>query len=337
MRRATLAVVLLGLLACVSAGDVSRPKGITGRLSCVLPVSKLQCIRDWRSGFVASVRMGYQGFEAADDWVSICGSSPIGNQTRFDMSVPDAIDAAQRAAPEWYRNIDNSFYLYPQSSPITQVIVLRAPNPWGDKFGTIAAIMFGYQTDDGLDFAVCGNALYAQFYLNPARAPAPPTPVTLKATFTSSLSEDGKLTALGSLDGLCSTRGGGYLGGDPWRSSKYFIKAVTKPCFVAWDAEIQSWDSPPSDPPKRVIGHYECDDDDEECNQTCHWDKKNSKKSASYSCAMAGTAIATGKYGAIMFDKHGHKFDWDRDEKGHLQQVKASDSVYEGEPEQEEN
>lgn len=177
--------------------------------------------------------MGYEGFDSNDDWLTVCSTS-IGNQTRFDMSTPDQIDNAQRAAPEWYRNIDNSFYLYPQQSPITQVIVLRAPNPWGDKFGTIAAIMFGYQTAEGLDFAVCGNALYAQFYLNPARAPAPPTPVTLKATFTSSLSEDGKLTALGSLDGLCSTRGGGFLGGDPWRSSKYFIKALTKPCFVPW-------------------------------------------------------------------------------------------------------
>jgi len=223
------------LVSCclLPTGDVSHGIPISGRLSCVLPVSKLQCIRDWRSGFVAGIRMGYKGFDDANDWLSVC-SQRIFNQTIFDMSTPAQIDDAQRSAPAWYKDTPSQFYLYPQNSPITQVIVLRAPNPWGDKFGTIAAILFGYQTQEGLDFAVCGNALYAQFYLNPARAPAPPTPVSLKATFTSSLSEDGKLTALGSLDGLCSTRGGGFLGGDPWKSSKYFIKHLIKPCFVRW-------------------------------------------------------------------------------------------------------
>jgi len=267
----------------------------------------------------------------------VCTGTASGNQTAFDMSVPGAIDSAQRSAPAWYRgNGDNSDYLYPQGAPITQVIVLSAPNPWGDKFGVIPAILFGYQTEDGLDFAVCGNALYANFYLNPARAPAPPTPVTLKTTYTSALSEGDKLTALGSLEAKCSVRGGGYLGGDPNTSSKYFIKATRKPCFVDWDAEIQTWNNVPTPPPERVTSGFECDEEDEPCLEPCHWDKKNSKKSASFSCAMSGTAIATGKYGAIMFDRDGNRFDWNRDEQGRLQQIKAGESVYEGESEEDE-
>ena len=92
-------------------------------------------------------------------------------------------------------------------------------------------------------------------------------------------------------------------------------------------------------PPQRVWGHFHCDDDLDEstCKQPCHWSKKDGKKSASYSCAMSGTAIATGKYGAIMFDKDGNKYDWDQDEHGHLKQVKSKDDdVYEGEADAEE-
>lgn len=218
------------------SGDVSHPKHLTGRLSCLLPVSKIQCIRDWRSGFVAGLKLGYEGFSDAQ-FLQIC-SNRIQNQTIFDMSTVTgnslAIDAAQASAPAWYRNVSSAYYLYPRGSPITQVIVLEAPNPWGDKYGTIPAILFGYLSGDTLDFAVCGNALYAQYYLNPGRYPAPPTPVTLKKVFTSSLSEEGELTALGSLDAKCSTRGTGFLGGDIWQSSKFFIKHLSKPCFTKY-------------------------------------------------------------------------------------------------------
>lgn len=182
---------------------------------------------------------------AVPQWLQIC-SGRIGNQTQFDMSVangPNSIDAAQTGAPDWYSSRAGDggrpdFYFYPASAPITQVIVLHAPNPWGDNFGNIPAILFGYLDgpvgNQRLDFAVCGNALYANYFLNPASAPAPPTPVTLKASFSSGLSEGGNFTALGSLEGKCGIRGNGYLGGDPWKNSKLRLKSVKKPCFTRW-------------------------------------------------------------------------------------------------------
>jgi hypothetical protein len=210
-------------------------------------VAKIECTRDWRSGFVAGVRLGYNGFDSVDSpqWLTIC-SNQIGNQTRFDMSVAsggNSIDSAQNGAPDWYSSRAGvggrpDFYFYPAGAPITQVIVLHAPNPWGNNFGNIPAILFGYLDGPAgnqvLDFAVCGNALYANYFLNPASAPAPPTPVTLKASFSSGLSETGNFTALGSLEGKCGIRGNGFLGGDPWKNSKLRLKSVTKPCFTRW-------------------------------------------------------------------------------------------------------
>jgi hypothetical protein len=75
------------------------------------------------------------------------------------------------------------------------MIVLQAPNPWGSKFGQIAAIIFAYLNDDGrngtkLDFAVCGNADYASSYLFPGEFPRSPTVVSLQAQFTNPLSEE---------------------------------------------------------------------------------------------------------------------------------------------------
>lgn len=107
------------------------------------------------------------------------------------------------------------------------------------------------------------------------------------------------------------------------------------------DNAIQSFVAPPSNPLQRVWGHFHCDPelDDDECKQPCHWSKKDGKKSASYSCAMSGTAIATGKYGAIMFDKDGNKYDWEYSN-GHMHQVKSSEEYdeepYEGESYEEE-
>lgn len=81
------------------------------------------------------------------------------------------------------------------------MIVLKAANPWGPKFGHIPAIIFAYlQTQppangtgpgtSSLNFAVCGNADYAYSYLYPDRYPLPPTMVTLQATYTNPLSEE---------------------------------------------------------------------------------------------------------------------------------------------------
>lgn len=327
MRSAIAAVVLLGLLAGAAAKDVSRPQPITGRLTCVLPVSRLQCIRDWRSGFVAGLKTGWEGITPSDSisnyMANIC-SNGIFNQTRYDMSVAtgsSSVASANSNAPAWYRVADPNELLYPAGAPITQVIVLHAPNPWGHKYGNIPAIIFGYQTDSGLDFAICGNPVYANFYLNPARAPAPPTPVTLKAVYNSPLSEDDIPTALGSFEGKCGWRGtsfASYIGGDPWKLSHYRVKALKRVCFTQWNNTIQPYVPGPSNPPNIIRSQFQCDANDEECLEPCHYDKKHSKKSVSFSCAVAGTGIATGKYGAIMFDKHGHKFEYDRDESGKL-------------------
>lgn len=46
------------------AGDVSKIK-LSGGETCMLPISKLQCIRDWRSGFVAGIKFGYADFTGA--------------------------------------------------------------------------------------------------------------------------------------------------------------------------------------------------------------------------------------------------------------------------------
>jgi len=320
MRRATVAVVLLGLLAVVSAGDISGPRPGTRQESCLLPVAKIECTRDWRSGFVAGVRLGYNGFDdvASPQWLQIC-SGRIGNQTQFDMSVAASIDTAQNGAPDWYSSRAGAggrsdFYFYPASAPITQVIVLHAPNPWGDNFGNIPAILFGYldgpANNQRLDFAVCGNALYANYFLNPTSAPAPPTPVTLKASFSSGLSETGNFTALGSLEGKCGIRGNGFLGGDPWKNSKLRLKSVKKPCFTRWNNAVQTFTPPTVDPPRRIWANFECRDrvNKTACRDPCHFSKKHDKKGPSFSCSSAGTTLAVGKFGPITFDQDGNSF-----------------------------
>jgi hypothetical protein len=178
--------------------------------------------------------------------MQVC-SNGIGNQTLFDMSAlegPQSIANAQTSpngAPAWYARAPTRpdvHYFYPRGAPITQIIVLKASNPWGDSFGTIPAVLFGYIRDDGeLDFAVCGNAVYANAFLRPATAPAPPTPVSLKSSHTSGLSEGDHFTSLSSFEGKCGVRGQGfssYLGGDPNTSTKFPIKALKKPCFTKW-------------------------------------------------------------------------------------------------------
>lgn len=354
MRRATVAAVLLGLLAIVSAGDVSKPKHGDGRLSCLLPIAKLQCIRDWRSGFVAGLKYSYAEFDSQGDptvpttsgtrnrlteqWMQVCSPS-TGNQTLFDMSAlegPQSIGNAQTSpngAPAWYARTPTRpdvHYFYPRGAPITQIIVLKASNPWGDSFGTIPAVLFGYIRDDGeLDFAVCGNAVYANAFLRPATAPAPPTPVSLKSSHTSGLSEGDHFTSLSSFEGKCGVRGQGfssYLGGDPNTSTKFPIKALKKPCFTKWDNKIVPWESTQPPPLQRIWGHFDCANTDTEvCTTPCHFNKKTNKKGPSYSCDRAGVALAVGKYGPIEFNDD-EMLEWDRDDAGAMVKVKTAAS-----------
>lgn len=149
-------------------------------------------------------------------------------------------------------------YFYPFTAPITQMIVLHAPNPWGAAHGTIPAIIFAYldstrrtvsttvtntttnitttvnttRTTTKLDFAICGNAEYASAFLYPGLYPLPPTPVTLQASYSNPLSEQLPLRFLGSFDGKCSIMGRGYLGGDPYQLSRNHLKVTTKACFA---------------------------------------------------------------------------------------------------------
>jgi hypothetical protein len=129
-------------------------------------------------------------------------------------------------------------YFYPYGAPITQMIVLQAPNPWGSGHGRIPAIIFAYlqQATVGngtvLDFAICGNAEYAMSFLYPADAPLPPTPVSLMASYSNPLSEEPRLRFLGSFDGKCGLMGRGYLGGDPYELSRNHLKLTTKACFA---------------------------------------------------------------------------------------------------------
>lgn len=47
----------------------------------------------------------------------------------------------------------------------------------------------------------------------------------------------------------------------------------------------------------------------------CYYNKHNAKDvGTSWSCAMQGTAIATGKYGALKLDLDGQRVGWQRDE-----------------------
>jgi hypothetical protein len=228
---------------------VSEPKHLTGRLTCVLPIARLQCTRDWRSGFVAGMRYGWDGITGVNTgggFFQIC-SPGIQNQTTFDMSRPTgsggSFGTANSGAPEWYRLTGstalNAAYLYKAGAPITQVIVLKADNPYGHKFGKIPAIIIVYQDivngQQQLKTAVCGNPVYAAAYLSPDTAPAPPTPVSLKAVYNSPLSEHTN-SALGSFEAKCSIRGtqfSAYHTGDPWKSSKFFIKNLEHVCFTA--------------------------------------------------------------------------------------------------------
>lgn len=126
----------------------------------------------------------------------------------------------------------NLEYFFPLGGLITQMIVLEASNPLGPTFGEIPAVIFRYYTPETseIGMATCGNAIYANAYLYPGSRP-PPTPVSLRSVFVNPLSA--KTPAfLSTFQATCSPKGGGYMGGDPYTSSKYHVLSIFKACFA---------------------------------------------------------------------------------------------------------
>lgn len=346
MRRSVVALALLGMAVCAFAesGDThtSFPKKGTGRPTCILPVKNLRCTVHTKTGFVAGMRYGYGPI---GDF-NVCSQGLTG-QTSWDMSpvayrqsVPGIRDDPV-SPPNWPgtnppRPIDET-QLMQYGSLITQVIVLKAENPLGPEFGNIPAIAFRYTNEDlaaaftagsipePYDWAICGNADYALAYLLPGSVPAP-TAVELKATYTSPLSEDDTPSFLGSFQGKCAPRGSGYLGGDPNTRSLFHIKELKKVCFAKL-AHVVPSNPRPSPSPRPVINY-----DWRVPYTPCYWDKKDSKKSTSFSCAASGATVATGKYAAIFVDENGNAVDMEMNAEGEFSQVPFK-QLYEGDPE----
>jgi hypothetical protein len=164
------------------------------------------------------------------------GSQPNPYQTTWNMANTNSTDFPTLPNGQY-----DPLYYYPPGGLITQVIVLQANNPWGNKFGVIPAIIFTYLTPGAsgfqLNVAVCGNGDYARFYLNPAAFPPPPTQAVLQAQYVSPLTPYDTPAFLGKFGAKCSQNGGGflqlsYLGGDPHTSSKNFIIHLQKVCFA---------------------------------------------------------------------------------------------------------
>jgi hypothetical protein len=79
-----------------------------------------------------------------------------------------------------------------------------------------------------------------QAYLDPLNAqPPPPTTPQLKSQFVNPRSDESPPRFLASFDGKCSTRGYGYLGGDPNTQSIYHVKWFNKPCFAPGGCSCQ--------------------------------------------------------------------------------------------------
>jgi hypothetical protein len=97
----------------------------------------------------------------------------------------------------------------------------------------IASLLCRYYAPETaqVGYAICGNARYANAYLFPLTAPPAPAVVTLKSVFVSPLSET-EPAFLASFSGKCYQRGYGFLGGDPYGSSKYHVQALGKACFA---------------------------------------------------------------------------------------------------------
>lgn len=165
--------------------------------------------------------------------------APVIEQTVWDMTDPNDPNFPTNST-----NQPNLDYYYPYGGLITQMIVLQAKNPYGDSFGTVAAAIFRYHANTtGYGFAVCGNARYANAYLRPLSSPPPPTVPMLQSQFVNPLSATNPGLFLAKFSGVCSTRGYGYLGGDPQTQSIYHVKYFTDPCFAAREWLAVLWAS----------------------------------------------------------------------------------------------
>lgn len=63
-------------------------------------------------------------------------------------------------------------------------------------------------------------------------------------------------------------------------------------------------------------------------HKPCYWDKKDSQKSASISCALTGEVVATGRYGVIMVGRDGKPVEAFPGSDGKMQVVPYDSSVY---------
>eukprot|EP00775_Hariotina_reticulata_P003098 gene3098-3377_t len=191
---------------------------------------------------------------------------------------------------------DPLFY-YINGGLITQVIVLQANNPWGNKFGIIPAIIFTYLTPSTtgqveVRVAVCGNGDYARFYLNPGAFPPPPTLTVLQTQYVSPLTPYDTPAFLGSFDAKCSQNGGGflqksYLGGDPHTNSKNFIIHLQKVCFATLNFTSKFNPVFPIPFNATAIDYSWWNNID---YRPCFYNKMAAKSSPSASCASTGQA-----------------------------------------------
>lgn len=375
MRRSLLvAAVLLGAAALVSAQDDTKgsfPKHFTGRLSCVTPIDRIKCTRDIRSGFVSGVQYGNEGVSG---FYQVCASpnipdaNPAGGlaggalgQVTYDLSVLGAntkalgsIQYANTVAGPpgnlWYKQDDLTDYVYPAGAPVTQVIVLEAKNPFGQGFGKVPAIIFVYIDEaNEPQTAICGNPIYANYYLGNSEV-APPTPVKLQASYSSPLvqpkyedQDNGKsvfLGALGAFQAKCSPSGRGYLGGDPNVYNRFAIEDLKQVCFLPFNVENNPFNcstinpdnstgcAPAGLPAANQTSAFTCDDNAEFCTKPCAYNKKTAKTGVSASCEFNGYGYVTGKYGLIEVDENGTPYEWTYGNEGYSGKTYGSKQAY---------
>ncbi|KAF8060348.1 hypothetical protein HT031_004884 [Scenedesmus sp. PABB004] len=324
MKLILLACALLALgLARAELPTESTPDKGTGAINCAVPIAQMTCTVDTRSGFVAGMQARAYGKGPRYGLRSVCSRG--GQYTDFmyaEKTYQTTWDMTDVNGTSFPRNADGTpilEYYFPLGGRISQMLVLKAANPYGPEWGSVAAIV--YYTPDTAEpgVTVCGNAAYANAYLYPGVAPPAPSIVTLQSQYVNPLSETTQMF-LSSFQGECSQRGFGFLGGDPqqarprWRgagggagmggrgagASKFHIKYTMKACFAP---PAQPINFPPQPPVTRPEVSYDWDVPYSPCYAP---DKKDLKASASLSCALTGQVVATGKYGVIMVDPAGN-------------------------------
>ncbi|WIA23802.1 hypothetical protein OEZ85_013478 [Tetradesmus obliquus] len=323
--------------------EPAYPTVATGTPFCILPITTLYCAVDTRSGFVAGLQFGNRaGYRLKDvpipgrspvwDLRSVCSSGPFSKYAPLSL-----IETIQQTAWDMTNVTDPSFprnasgqpilaYYYPYGGLITQMIVLKAINPYGPSYGSIPAVIFRYFSAEGSGFAVCGNNLYAQAYLNPFNAtPPPPTTPQLMAQFVNPRSAEEPPRFLSNFGGECSTRGYGYLGGDPVAQSYYHVKWFNRPCFAPVQNITQGAITPPEKRPEVAY-------DWTVPYTPCRWDKQQAKQggSVTFDCARGGAAVMTGKYGVIVEKPDGEKVEAVPGEGGQMVEKQFSGVAYEG-------